>query len=84
MNQLITIALLFCFSYSMGLLHASAVLRPNNNVQLTLLMNMHRTERAIPSFKSLNYPAVQQICGATLEQEMKGFLKPTHTRISFA
>lgn len=82
MNQLITIALLFCFSYSMGLLHASAVLRLNNNVQLTLLMNTKRA--AIPSRTSLNYPAVRQICGATLEQEMKGFLKSTHTLISFA
>ena len=82
MNQLITIALLFCFSYSMGLLHASAVLRLNNNVQSTLLMNTQRA--AIPSRTSLNYPAVRQICGATLEQEMKGFLKSTHTLISFA
>jgi len=84
MNQLITIALLFCFSYSMGLLHASAVLRLNNNVQLTLLMNTQRAAHTIPSRTSLNYPAVRQICGATLEQEMKGFLKSTHTLISFA
>jgi hypothetical protein len=73
MNQLITIALLFCFSYSMGLLHASAVLRLNNNVQLTLLMSTQRA--AIPSRTSLNYPAVRQISGTVFEQEMKGIFE---------
>ena len=75
MNQLITIALLFCLSYTIGLLRASAVLQLNNNVHVTLLMNTQRAAHAIPSRTSLNYPAVRQISGAIVEQEMKGIFE---------
>lgn len=76
MNQLITIALLFCLSYTMGLLRASAVLQLNNNLHVTLLINTQRAAHVTPSRTSLNYPAVRQIGGAIFKQETNGFLKP--------
>ncbi len=48
MNQPITIALLFCLSYTMGLLQAPAVLQLNSKVLVTLLMNTQRAARVNP------------------------------------
>jgi hypothetical protein len=41
MNQLITIALLFCLSYTMGLLQTPAVLQLNSKVMVTIHREHH-------------------------------------------